>query len=86
MTTTEKIRKFITTNFYVPNGRTLTDETSLLEEGVIDSTGVLEVLAFIEREFGIKAADEEILPENFDGIGRIARFVEQKIAASAATA
>lgn len=85
MTVTEKVRNFIVENFYVANDRTLADETSLLEEGVIDSTGVLEVLGFIEREFGIRTADEEILPENFDAIGQIARFVEQKLTAAPPT-
>jgi len=82
--TTDRIRKFIVSNFYVAGGTQLHDDTSLLEEGIIDSTGVLEVLAFVEKEFGIKAADEEIVPENFDGIGRIAAFVEAKRAGAAA--
>ena len=80
MTTKEKIRDFIASNFYVAAGSQLEDETSLLEEGIIDSTGVLEILNFVEQEFGIKTADAEILPENFDGIGRITAFVERKLA------
>lgn len=78
MTTTEKIRSFVLSNFYPAHATLLADDTSLLEEGIIDSTGVLELLAFVEREFGIKIPDEEILPENFDGIARIAAFVDAK--------
>ncbi len=84
MTTQEKVRKFIATNFYVAQNGGLTDETSLLDEGIVDSTGMLEVLGFIETEFGVHAEDEEILPENLDGIARIALFVERKMAEGAA--
>ena len=73
-----KIRKFITSNFYVPVPAELADETSLLDSGVIDSTGVLEVISFIEHEFGIEVADEEMLPENLDSIARIAAYVSKK--------
>jgi acyl carrier protein len=56
----------------------LDDEMSLLDSGIIDSTGVLEVVQFIEEQFGIQVKDEELLPENLDSVGRIARFVERK--------
>lgn len=73
-----KVRKFITSNFYVPVPAELADETSLLDSGVIDSTGVLEVISFIEQEFGVEVADEEMLPENLDSIARIAAYVSKK--------
>jgi len=78
MTTAEKVRKFITENFYVADKDALTDDASLLDRGIIDSTGVLEVVAFLESEFGITVDDSELLPENLDAIGRIAAFVEKK--------
>lgn len=83
-TTADTIRNFITSNFYAA-GNGLRDDTSLLDEGIIDSTGVLEILGFVEQEFGIKVADEEIVPEHFDGVARIAAFVERKVGAAAAS-
>ena len=77
----EKIRQFITTNFYVQDEAALDDEASLLDHGIIDSTGVLEVIGFLEDEFDIAVADEELIPENLESIGRIAAFVERKCAA-----
>jgi len=78
MTTAERIRHFIGTNFYVPDPAALKDDSSFLDLGVIDSTGVLEVVGFLEQEFDVKVDDMEILPENFDSIGNLVRFVEQK--------
>ena len=74
----EQIKTFVLSNFYVANPATLDNEASLLDAGIIDSTGVLEVVSFLESTFSIKLADDEILPENFDSIGRIARFVARK--------
>jgi acyl carrier protein len=60
------IRAFITSNFYVANPSALDAEASLLDNGVIDSTGVLELITFVEAEFGVKVEDDEMLPENLD--------------------
>lgn len=73
-----RTRQFIVTNFYV-QGSKLADDASLLEEGIIDSTGVLEVIGFLESTFVIKVADGELLPENLDSVARIAAFVARKI-------
>jgi acyl carrier protein len=78
MTTAERIRHFIGTNFYVPDPAALKDDSSFLDLGVIDSTGVLEVVGFLEQEFEVKVDDMEIVPENFDSIANLVRFVEQK--------
>ncbi len=78
MTTKERIRQFIETNFYISDKSQLLDDTSLLDKGVVDSTGVLEVVAFLEGELGVHVEDAEILPENLDSIGRIAAYVERK--------
>ncbi len=73
------VRKFIAENFMYREGvASLQDTDSLLEKGLIDSTGVLELVCFIEKSFGIKVNDDEVLPENLDSIQRIARFVESK--------
>ena len=79
-----KLRKFIESNFYVPEGEPLPDDGSLLDRGVIDSTGVLELIGFLQDEFGIEVKDEEMLPENLDSIRSIVTFVEGKRAAAAA--
>lgn len=76
----DKIRDFITENFYLPDPASLVDADSLLDQGVIDSTGVLEVVGFLETEFGIAIADSELLPENLDSIDRITAFVARKTA------
>lgn len=76
--TKEKIRQFVTTNFYVADPAALQDGESLLDSGIVDSTGVLEVIGFLEETFGIKVEDREMLPENLDSIERIAAFVTRK--------
>jgi acyl carrier protein len=73
-----RVRQFITTNFYVADANVLTADTSLLDSGIVDSTGVLEIIAFLEGEIGITVADEEMTPENLDSIGKIAHFVARK--------
>jgi acyl carrier protein len=76
------IRSFITTNFYVAEGMELLGDTSLLDSGIIDSTGVLEVISFLESEFGIQVADADMVPDNLDSLGRLVAFVERKKAAA----
>lgn len=74
----QQVRDFVTANFYVADPKTLEDRTSLLDQGIIDSTGVLEVIMFIESTFGVTVEDSEMLPENLDSIERIAAFVARK--------
>lgn len=74
----KQIRDFITTNFYVASEDALSDNASLLDAGVVDSTGVLEVIGFIEDTYEIEVADEEMIPDNLDSIAQIAAFVERK--------
>jgi acyl carrier protein len=74
----KKVRDFVTSNFYVADPGSLEDRTSLLDRGIIDSTGVLEVIIFIESTFGVTVEDSEMLPENLDSIERIAAFVARK--------
>jgi acyl carrier protein len=78
MALNQQIRDFVTRNFYVADPRSLEDRTSLLDQGIIDSTGVLEVIMFIESTFGVTVEDSEMLPENLDSIERIAAFVARK--------
>lgn len=74
----EKIKQFITENFLFGNANGLNDETSFLEEGIIDSTGVLELITFLEEEFSIKIEDDELIPENLDSIANVTAFLSKK--------
>jgi acyl carrier protein len=78
MSSEERIREFMTSNFYVPAGTELKATTSFLDMGLIDSTGVLEVVSFLEREFKITIEDSELVPENLDSIANVSAFVERK--------
>ncbi len=71
----QKIRSFIVENFYVPETTSLGDDTPLIESGIVDSTGVLEVVAFLEETFSIAIPDHDMLPQNLDTIGRMANYV-----------
>lgn len=75
----QPIRQFITDNFlFRSDGKTLGEDTSFLETGLIDSTGVLELVAFLEETFRIKVGDDEIIPDNLDSLRKIAAYVERK--------
>ncbi len=78
MSIQDEVRQFIVKNFYVADAAGLADDASLLDKGVIDSTGVLEVVAHLESTYGVKVDDAELLPENLDSIARIAAFVQKK--------
>jgi acyl carrier protein len=56
----------------------LGSDDSLLDRGILDSTGVLELVAFLESRFGIKVSDDELVPENLDSVVRITSFIESK--------
>jgi acyl carrier protein len=74
----KQVRDFLVSNFYIAEGNLLEVDTSLLDQGIIDSTGVLEVIGFIEETFGITVEDSELLPENLDSIEGIAQYVVRK--------
>ena len=74
-----KIRSFIVDNFLFGEGENdLGNEDSLLENGLIDSTGILELVAFIQQAFEIAIRDDEIVPDNLDSIDKISTFVRRK--------
>jgi acyl carrier protein len=74
-----EIRQFVIDNFlYGQDDATLTDDVSFLEKGIIDSTGVLELVSFIEETYGFSVGDEEIIPDNFDSLSKLANFVVKK--------
>ncbi len=74
-----KIREFILKNLYYSQEVFIGDEDSFLETGVVDSMGVMELVAFIRSEFGVEAAQQEIVVENFDSIRKLAGFVQRKL-------
>jgi acyl carrier protein len=81
-----EIRDFLRENFPLSaDGVTLERDDSLIEVGVIDSTGVLELIGFIEERYEVEIRDEEVLPENLDSIGSIIRFVGEKLGRTAAS-
>ncbi len=78
MNVQERVRQFIIQNFYVSDPSELTDDASLIGGGWVDSTGMLEVMSFLETEFGIRVADTEMVPENLDSVSKISQFVARK--------
>jgi acyl carrier protein len=80
----ERVRKFVYDKFPLAKSRGLADSSLLLEEGVLDSLGVLELVNYLQDELGIPIEDEELVPDNFASIDAIATFVEAKVAAKGA--
>jgi acyl carrier protein len=80
MSVENKIRGYIAENFLFGDTAELGADESFLDKGIIDSTGILEIVMYLEEEFGVKVADNEMLPENLDSIGNIVRFIESKAA------
>jgi acyl carrier protein len=76
----QAIRRFIAENFlFRDEADAIANEASLLDAGIIDSTGVLELVCFLETTFGIEVADEDMLPENLDSIRAITSYVGRKL-------
>ncbi len=73
-----KIRDFIVENFLFGSADELNDDSSFLDGGIIDSTGVLELVEFLEEDFSISIDDEELIPENLDSINNVAAFLKTK--------
>jgi acyl carrier protein len=75
MSPRDRLRQFIVDTFFVDR---FSDDESFLRSGIIDSTGMMELVVFLEREFAIKVADKELVPENLDSLARVSAFVERK--------
>jgi acyl carrier protein len=76
----KQVREYVVENFVVDEEETdLADDDSFLESGLIDSTGMLEVIAFLEETFSISVDDDEMVPENLDSIERITTLVASKV-------
>ncbi len=78
-TVEELIRKYIAENFlFSNNGFPYADDVSFLNEGIIDSMNVLELVMFVEQTFRIDVADQEIVPDNFDSVSGLAQYIRRK--------
>lgn len=75
-----ELRKFISNNFVLRGeAGSLKDDDSFLEKGIVDSTGVLELVGFLEDTFGFRVEDEELIPENLDSIDNLVAYIEGKV-------
>jgi acyl carrier protein len=75
----QQLRQFVINNFlFGQGGDQLSNHDSFLEKGIVDSTGVLELVAFLEDQYQIKIEDEELIPANLDSIDNLVRFIEKK--------
>ena len=76
----QELRRFVIDNFpFGQVGDGLSNDDSFLDRGIIDSTGVLELVTFLEETYAIKVEDEELIPDNLDSINRLAKFLERKL-------
>jgi len=78
-----ELKKFIKDNFFFGDHSDFADSDSFLEQGIIDSTGMLELVSFVQQQHGIKIEDDELIPDNLDSIDRLAAFIRRKLAMSA---
>jgi len=75
----DQIRSFILENYLFTNDPSaLALDDSLLGRGIVDSTGMLEIIYFIEEQLGVKVADQDMIPDNLDSVNRIAKYVQSK--------
>jgi acyl carrier protein len=75
----EPVREFMVENFLFGDSGRLADDTPFLKSGVIDSTGVLELISYLEETFGIKIEDDDVVPENLDTLRNVSNFVKSKL-------
>jgi len=74
------IKQFIIDNFFFGSmSESFEDGDSFLENGIIDSTGILELIEFIENHFNIKAENDELIPENLDSLNKVTQYVQRKM-------
>jgi acyl carrier protein len=79
MDSCSKVRDFIVENFLFGDGVALREDTSFLDEGIIDSTGILELVFFIEETLDMSIKDDKFVPENMDSLQNITRFIDRKL-------
>lgn len=74
-----QIRRFIAENFLFGPADQFRDDESFLESGILDSTGILELVDFLEREYGVAVANDEVTPDNLDSVNRISEYLDRKL-------
>lgn len=78
----EVIRSYIAENIlFSNNGYPYSDDASFLEEGIIDSMGIMELVMFVEETFGISVEDEDLVPDNFDSVKKLATYIPRTLLA-----
>lgn len=82
----EDIRNFVVMTFLFGDPAPLQDDASLMDSGIIDSTGILELVTFMETTYHVTIENEEMIPENLDSVSRLARFLARKLDSAAAVA
>ncbi len=85
LTLQHELRNYIMENYFFGQGESLGNDDSFMELGIIDSTGVLELISHLEERYSIEIASEELIPENLDSIERLTRFVSRKLTESGRT-
>jgi acyl carrier protein len=82
MSIRQQVRRFILTNYlFTEDEHRLSDPESLMQSGTMDSTGILELIMFLEETFGIKVVEDEMIPANLDSVSNLVGFIERKQAA-----
>lgn len=76
------VREFVIENFLYGDAGQIDNDTSFLESGIVDSTGILELVSFLEERFGIQVNDEELVPENLNSLSSIAGYIQRKLHAN----
>ena len=80
MNYSKELKDFVAANFLFGDSESLQDDTSFLGSGIIDSTGMLELIMFLENTYDVKVEPAEMIPENLDSINRVIRFLSTKLA------
>ena len=81
MSIEDQIKQYVAENIlFSDNGYTYPDDVSFLEEGIIDSLGVLELSMFVEETFGFQVVQQDLTPENFDSVNNLAAYIRKKTA------
>ncbi len=76
----DQIRRYIARNLlFSDNGFKYDDDASFLEEGIVDSLGIMDLISFIEETFGLMVKDEDLTPDNFDSVNKLADYVQRRL-------
>ena len=81
----DDVRSFVVTNYLLGREDGLTNDASFMDEGIIDSTGILELVSHLEESYGITITEEELVPDNLDSVNRIAAYLNKKLKPPLAT-